>query len=170
MSVSPGSSNSADIGLIERQGHFGAVERLIGSVPLDFACFSRLLARLAKVRVWTYSKWVPMGGGGDWGSEWHWQVTQRQEVVGLLLGAASDRGHHELVTALRGHSALRPIPWKPSRVETEVGEVTQGGMPPYPEGAAYQPWSPSAQDAWADKISAATSERISAAIRQGRGL
>jgi hypothetical protein len=95
-------------------------------------------------------------------------VTQRQEVAGLLLGAASVRGHSELVAALRVQGALIPQPWKPSRVDNEVGEVTQGGMPPYPEGAAYQPWSPSAQDARAERVNAARSEQINAALRAGR--
>jgi hypothetical protein len=43
-------------------------------------------------------------------------------------------------------------------------------MPPYPDGAAYQPWSPSAQDAWAERVSTAMTAQINAALRQGRNL
>lgn len=170
VSAPPGLQDHADIGLIERLPHFKAVEALMAFVPLELSCFSRLLDRIARAKGWTYEKWAGSAGSQDWSSEWHWQVTQRQEVAGLLLGAATVCGHHDLVTALRGHSALQPIPWKPSRTETEAGQVTQGGVPPYPDWAAYQPWSPSAQDAWADRVGAAMQEHITAAMGPGLEL
>jgi hypothetical protein len=162
--------------LVLRRPQFAAVGNLMATVTLEQPCLDRLMARVAGVRDWSEqqselvsaSSSQPDANPTEWAEVWHLQVTRRQEVAGLLLGAATVRGHFELAATLRRHPALVPRPWKPSRAETEVGEVTQGGMPPYPDGAAYQPWSPSAQDAWAERVSAAMSEQINVALQAGR--
>ncbi len=79
-------------------------------------------------------------------------VTQRYDVDGLLRAAATMPGPAEPVSTVPVDTALVPHPWRPTHGEDEVREVTRGRMPRCPDAAAYQPWSPVAQEAWPDAI------------------
>ncbi len=153
---------------------------LLERETIDPACRARLLWRLHQLVEWVEEKgeaWDvvdvqhhhPLANDADWGSQWATQIDRHQEIVGLLLGAATQSGFTELVEAFRHDVWLQPIPGPIPRASTEIGEVMQGRLPPWPADPAYEPWAPAARDRRAARVLAAQEQHLAPAMRKNLG-
>jgi len=170
----PGAPASNELGWTTPPFEF--VRALLRSEEVDPECRARLLWRIGQLTASARGRQArlnadigggPVGGPLPWHDIWPREVDLRQEMVGLLLGAAAQCGFDGLVASFREDPWIEPIAGPILRVHTETQEVTQAHLPPWPSDPAYAPWSPQAQDERAHLLEMAKRNRINEARQQG---
>lgn len=156
-----------------------SLNRLLRSHSMNPAARSCLLARIGAVAEWADTArdgatrepgdefWRDSDRQNAWWREWERQLEIRQEILGLVLGAATEDGLSQLVKEFADDKWLEPRVHPISRVSTEAGEVLQLGLPPWPSDEAWAEWSPRTRDERAQLLAAAKQERINEALQQG---